>query len=191
VHSSSYEVYNGATDALLGSTAAHTYVLFGLPAGVYSYYVKALNAGGERSDPSNAITVTSAAVAPAHASPGYRLVPNSNYEISVTGAASAPANVTIPYDPAQVTGDPANLRLLHWNGTAWEDITNSVSTTDHTISGTTTSFSDFSAGEIAAPPVSTPASSPWSIALLSLAGIGVMGASLWAASRARRPLRAH
>jgi hypothetical protein len=170
----SYEVFNADTDALLASPVNSTHVVFALPAGIYRYYVKAVNAGGERSDPSNILALTFVAVTPARGAPvGYRLVPNSAYDVGVTGAASQPASVTIPYDYTQVTGDPRDLRLFHWTGTAWEDITGSVNITDDTLSGTTTSFSDFAAGEpSASPPTSVPASSEWSLALLAVVGLG-------------------
>lgn len=177
----SYELYDGDTNALIGPSTPSTYVLTALAAGVHKYYVVALNAGAEASAPSNTITVTFVAGAPANPAPaGMVLVPNSNYQVSVTGAASIPASVTIPYDPAQVTGNAADLKLLHWNGTAWEDITQSVNTAGHTISGTTSSFSDFSAAELGPgdPATSTPASSTWVLALLALTGLGVAGASL-------------
>ncbi len=182
----SYEVYNGDTNALIDTSASSTYVFTALPAGVYRYYIVALNAGAERSDPSNTITVTFVAGAPANPAPsGMLLVPNSNYQVSVTGATSIPASITIPYDPAEVTGDPADLKLLHWNGTAWEDITQTVNTASNTISGTTSSFSDFSAAELGPgdPATSTPASSTWVIALLALAGLGIAGVSLTRAGR--------
>jgi len=176
----SYEVYNGDTNALIDTTTSSAYIFSGQPAGVYRYYIVALNAGAERSDPSNTITVTFVAGAPANPAPsGMLLVPNSNYQVSVTGATSVPASITIPYDPAGVTGSEADLKLLHWNGTGWEDITQSVNTDGNTISGTTSSFSDFSAAELGpGDPTSTPASSTWVIALLALAGLGVAGASL-------------
>jgi len=179
VGATSYEIYNADTDGLLGTSTASTYVLFALPAGVYNYYVKALNAGAEVSAASNTITVTFVAAAPANPAPaGFKLVPNSNYNVSATGASSIPASVTIPYDPAQVTGDPAALRLFHWNGSAWEDITYSVNTAGHTITGSTTSFSDFSAGEVdaAGNPIGVPASSTWTVGVLALLGAGALGA---------------
>jgi hypothetical protein len=174
----SYQIYDADTDGLLGTSTASTYVLFALPAGVYNYYVKALNAGAEVSGPSNTITVTFVPVAPTNPAPtGFKLVPNSNFNVSATGASSIPASVTIPYDPAQVTGDPTKLRLFHWNGSAWEDITYSVNTAGHTITGSTTSFSDFSAGEVDASgnPIGVPASSMWTVGLLALLGASALG----------------
>jgi hypothetical protein len=153
---------------------------------VYRYYVKAVNAGAEQSDPSNTITVTFVAVTPGNAASGFRLVPNSAYNVGVTGASSTPATVTIPYDATQVAGDPAQLKLLHWNGSAWVDITSAVDTSGHTISGRTTSFSDFSAAEVSAsPPTAVPAASQWSLGLLALAGIGMLGLGATATRAAR------
>jgi len=181
-----YQIYNADTNALLASMTPSTYVFFQLPAGVYRYYVRAINAAAEQSDPSNTITVTFVAVAPSHAASGYRLVPNSAYDVGVAGAASAPATVTIPYDATQITGDASQLKLLHWNGSSWVDITTGIDTSGHTLSGRTTSFSDFSAAEVSAvPPTVVPASAPWSLALLALVGIGALGVAV-AASRTAR-----
>jgi hypothetical protein len=103
---------------------------------------------------------------------GFTIVPGTYFDISTaTSFSSADGfTVTLPYDPAHVTGAESGLKLWHWESGAWVNITTSVDTVNHTVSGHTHSFSDFtitSGGSI----VSTPASSDWSLALLAFSGL--------------------
>lgn len=68
------------------------------------------------------------------------------YDFNTTATISCPCTVTLTYDP----GANPNPRMYHLNTTVnpavWEDITTSVDTTNHTISGLTNSFSFFAIG---------------------------------------------
>jgi len=69
------------------------------------------------------------------------------YDVSSTAVYSGPITITLPYDPGFL-GDPQTLRLYHHDealGT-WIDVTTSVDTTNHTISGSVTSLSPFATG---------------------------------------------
>jgi hypothetical protein len=57
--------------------------------------------------------------------------------------------VCINYDPAAMSNplNEQNLKLFHFNGSAWQDITTSVNTATHTICGGTTSLSPFAVAE--------------------------------------------
>jgi subtilisin family serine protease len=69
------------------------------------------------------------------------------YDIRTTAQYSGPVTVTLTYDPASVA-DPQSLRLYHHDAGlgSWVDITTGVDTVNHTVSGSTTSFSWFAAG---------------------------------------------
>lgn len=73
---------------------------------------------------------------------GQRVVRDSSYHITTTAVFDGKVTVTLPYNGDDVTR-PRRLSLLHWNGTAWEDITVSVNTTYKTITGVTNSFSPY------------------------------------------------
>lgn len=111
---------------------------------------------------------------------GFSLLGNL-LDISTTAPYLGNVTVSLPYDPARVSGDPTQLRLYHWEDERWVDITASVDTVNHRVTGVTTSFSPFGVFETqpSTPPVpvvSTPASSAWSLALLTVVVAGVMGA---------------
>jgi Tol biopolymer transport system component len=57
------------------------------------------------------------------------------------------ADVCFPYDEAQPTSigiEESDLKLMHFDGVEWVDITSSIDTTANQICGTSTSFSPFS-----------------------------------------------
>jgi len=108
---------------------------------------------------------------------GFALVAGSYFDLSTTTTfnSSDGFNVTLSYDPTKVTNS-ANLHLYHWEGSAWVDITTGVNAGERTVTGHAHSFSDYTIMESggSGPPVSTPASSDWSLALLAMGGL-VMG----------------
>lgn len=141
-------------------------------AGVTVSYANATQAGG--------LTAT---VPPSrHTAPlSFRLLPSAYRDIHPTTTFTGVATVTMRYTPAEVNGNPTALRLFHWTGSSWQDITTYVDTANNTVSGTTSSFSDFTLGE----PTGTggtggvgttrsPASSEWSLALLAAIGAGML-----------------
>ena len=64
------------------------------------------------------------------------------YEIQTTATYVAPILITLEYDENAV-GDESTLRLLHFEGGQWVDITTSLDTIANTITGTTSSLSPF------------------------------------------------
>jgi len=68
------------------------------------------------------------------------------YEIASTATFSGTVEVCINYDETQFATE-RNLKLFHWNGSGWDNITTSVNTTANIICGTTTSFSPFIVAE--------------------------------------------
>ena len=91
------------------------------------------------------ITIAPAAISPASAV----VVPGSAYKLGPSGTQFAqPVTVTIKYDPAAVrAGTPQEVLGLYTAGAAsWSAIAGgTVDTVAHTVQGTTTHFSDFSA----------------------------------------------
>lgn len=102
----------------------------------------------------------------------FQLVGGSCYDVSTTAGFSGNTLVTLPYDPASISGEPSSLRLFHWKNNGWQDVTVSVDAANHTITGQTDSLSPFAVFQPLAT-VNTPASSDWSLALLVLAALGV------------------
>ncbi len=81
----------------------------------YRRYVVAVDAVGDASPPSNTLDIqqTVAPVAPAPPA-GFDLLPGSVFELQTSAPPSGPAPVEVPYDPLEVAGDPADLRLMHY-----------------------------------------------------------------------------
>ncbi len=79
----------------------------------------------------------------------FRMLNGASYDITTTASFSGPVTVCIVYDPATMS-NPANeqnLKLFHYNGSAWQDITTSVNTISHAICGVTSSLSPFVVAE--------------------------------------------
>ena len=90
-------------------------------------------------------TVTTSSTGPTPPA-GFSLgMPPTYYDITTTGAFTAPVNVCIRYDPEQFSDpeNPQNLRLLHFEGSAWVDVTTSNDTVNFRICGQVSSFSPF------------------------------------------------
>ena len=136
-------------------------------------------------DPSTGVTVgfsgvtspgqvTVAAVPPAHNAPSnFSFLGNSYFNISTTAGYTGSITITFPVPPSY-TGALSSLQVLHWELISpgvydWKPY--GVSAGSGTVTVTVPSFSDFA---VAAPVVATPASSGWSLALLALAGLGVV-----------------
>ncbi|MEI6206152.1 MAG: hypothetical protein WCP20_05170 [Desulfuromonadales bacterium] len=77
---------------------------------------------------------------------GFSTVLGTSYDITSTAGSSGSITVCIAYNPANITVNENILRLLHNNGTAWEDITTSVDTVNDKVCGQTTSLSSFVIG---------------------------------------------
>jgi MYXO-CTERM domain-containing protein len=101
----------------------------------------------------------------------FRIISGGYFDITTTAVFTGGVLVTVPYDPAQVGSYEGGLKLFHWKNNGWEDITVSVDVVNHTITGRTTSFSDFAVMESSSQPTMTPASSGLGIALAGLVGV--------------------
>jgi hypothetical protein len=77
---------------------------------------------------------------------GYSTVPGTSYDITNSAVTSGLITVCIAYNPVNITVAENLLRLLHNNGTAWEDITTSVDTVNDRVCGQTASLSPFVIG---------------------------------------------
>jgi hypothetical protein len=65
-------------------------------------------------------------------------------DIVTTATYSGPITIGISYDPS--TPNPQNLKLFHWYGAHWDDVTTSVDTTNHIVYGQVDSLSWFFIG---------------------------------------------
>ncbi|MCX6835008.1 MAG: C10 family peptidase, partial [candidate division Zixibacteria bacterium] len=77
---------------------------------------------------------------------GYAAVPTAParyYDLSTDAAYFGGVEVCISYDDADVTRDESTLRLLHYVGGAWTDVTTSLDTETNQICGSTTTLSPF------------------------------------------------
>lgn len=87
------------------------------------------------------------------------------------------ATVTLAYPSNLSAAEEATVGLYHQVGMNWVEITSSVNTAGNTVSGTTTSFSNF-AVLYEPDPALVPASAPWSLAVLGLVGLAGAGVAL-------------
>jgi hypothetical protein len=140
--------------------------------GVTLDFSQALHLGG-----STAVVPPSRHSAP----PLFSLLPGAYFDISTATQFAGTVVVTVPYNPSEVTGNPAGLRLFHWRNGAWQNITSHVNTANNTVSGVTDSFSEYAIGEATedesggiGSTTSSPASSDWSLALLGFVGAGLL-----------------
>jgi len=87
------------------------------------------------------------------------------YQLTTTASYTGTITITISYDPTQVHS-PNQLKLWHFDGTTWQDITTAVDSVNHTITGVTTSLSPFAIGEhdITAPTLTNFQLSPYVVA---------------------------
>lgn len=76
----------------------------------------------------------------------FKWVGSDYYDIHPVGTFTYPVTIELPYNPAEVTA-PGQMKLFHWSGTGWENVTTSVDTVNYKIHASTDSFSDFGSGE--------------------------------------------
>lgn len=68
------------------------------------------------------------------------------YDVVTSAEYSGTVGITLPYDNALVL-DASRLKLYHWNGFTWEDVTTFVDMVNFTVSGNSISLSPFVAAE--------------------------------------------
>jgi len=85
-------------------------------------------------------------------------------DILTTATYTGPVRVCMHYDESGVSNEN-NLRLFHWNGTLWEDVTTPpVDTVNNIICGQVNALSPFFVGELMAPgPTVVPSTGLWSV----------------------------
>jgi TolB protein len=105
---------------------------------------------------------------PPQDSPSGFVLAGTYFDISFDGGFTGPVTITLPYDPSIPDAQAQNLRLFHWTNDAWEDVTVSVDTVNHTVTGRASSLSPFGMGW----PWSATGANTW--ALIAL-GLGLLG----------------
>ncbi|MBI4743744.1 MAG: fibronectin type III domain-containing protein [Actinobacteria bacterium] len=122
---------------------------------------------------SGTTSVTVSTTAPAPSPSGFNLL-GLYYDVSTTATFSGKIRVTFPYDESQVTGAEADLRLFHWEGGIWKDVTVlPVDTANNLITGEVTSLSPFSVGSPSGSGGSVP-STGYNTYWLLIVGISLM-----------------
>jgi hypothetical protein len=91
------------------------------------------------------LSITAVSTPPASPPSGFVFLGTIFY-LSTTATYTPPVLVTFPYDPAQVVGSEANLKLFHWENGQWVDVTVSVDTVNNTITGQVNTISPFGIG---------------------------------------------
>lgn len=77
---------------------------------------------------------------------------NRYWVVTQSGITGFSCAATFNYVPADVAGTEAGIDLGSWNGASWADL-GACNPVTHTLSGTVTSFSDFTGGEPVALPI--------------------------------------
>lgn len=81
----------------------------------------------------------------------YRLL-GTYYELSTTATYTGSITIQFIYNDSDVRGKESNLKLFHWDGSAWFDITTPpVDTVNNIITGSSATLSPFVIGEFIAP----------------------------------------
>ncbi len=74
----------------------------------------------------------------------YRFLDEFYFDISTTAGYTGNIFITVPYDESLLAGEETDrVRLIHWTGSVWQDITISQDINNKTVTGQTTSLSGF------------------------------------------------
>ncbi|MFZ5933040.1 MAG: PKD domain-containing protein [Patescibacteria group bacterium] len=85
------------------------------------------------------------------------------YELTTTATYTGPVTVSFTYNDADVKGKESNLKLFHWDGTTWQNITVSVDTVNNIITGLSPTLSPFAIGESLNTPPTVSAGGPYNV----------------------------
>jgi LPXTG-motif cell wall-anchored protein len=134
---------------------------------------------------SGTTSVTVSTTEPAPSPSGFNLI-GLYYDVSTTATFSGKIKVTLPYDESQVTGSEADLRLFHWEGGAWKDVTVlPVDAVNNLITGEVTSLSPFGVGSPSGSGGSIP-STGYNTYWLLIIAISLMGSGGYLLLRRKR-----
>ena len=142
-----YRVYDADTMYFVGTVTAPSAAIYGMQGVLYHHYVVAVDASGNASVPSNIIDIMTTAPVPPVAPASFDALPTAIFGLQTSSQPLGEVPVKIPYNPLEVAGNPASLRMLHYSGSSWTDITTSVDTIAHYVYGLTNSFSVFAVME--------------------------------------------
>ena len=92
-------------------------------------------------------TTVTTSTNPPHGGPQGIKFNNTYYDISTNAGYTGTVTIAIAYNPAEVHGNEAQLKLFHSDGSGgWQNVTTYVDTVNHIIYGQVTSFSWFAIG---------------------------------------------
>ena len=100
------------------------------------------------------MTISPTLVSPAPS--GFNFYGNQ-LDISTSATFTPPITIAIHYDPSTISINEADLKLFHWNGSSWEDVTLYVDTANNIIVGQVNSLSPFILGGPASSSIATSA----------------------------------
>jgi len=138
-----YRVYHAETNYYVGSVTEPSCEIFGMEGFTYHHYVVAVDSAGATSPPSNQADILTSAPVPPAGPAGFDVIPLTIFGVQTSSAPLGDLPVKIPYDSRWVTGDPATLRMMHYNGTSWVDVTTSVDTANSFVYGKASADSVF------------------------------------------------
>lgn len=78
--------------------------------------------------------------------------PPTYYDINTTAQYTPPVTICVQYPETAYQHNESNLKLMHFNGAAWEDVTTSLDLQNNIICGQTNSLSPFVIAEEDQPP---------------------------------------
>ncbi|MFH0828950.1 MAG: FG-GAP-like repeat-containing protein [Candidatus Kerfeldbacteria bacterium] len=86
---------------------------------------------------------------------GFRFL-GTYYDISTTATYTPPVTICLDYDDTGMSAGRENaLKIMHWDGATWTNVTSSLDTVNNSICGTVSSFSWFAIAYDETPPVTS------------------------------------
>jgi hypothetical protein len=87
-------------------------------------------------------TISTTTTNPGTEIPSYQFLGTFN-QITTTASFNGPVTIAFSYDPNTEGLDESTLKVFHWDGTQWADVTYSIDLQNHIIYAQTVSFSTF------------------------------------------------
>lgn len=133
-------VFNNPVDYVPTNTAAGNNVNVPLPFGWFAYFRHTTDTGTTK-----IIKSTTGPAAPAN----FAMMPTSPttyYNITTTATFTDSVIICCLYDQSQVVGNEADLKMYHYSGGSWQDVTRFLDVSTNQICGVVYSFSPFILG---------------------------------------------
>jgi len=108
----------------------------------------------------------------------FRAINGGSYLITTTASFSGSISIGLSYSDSALSspGNESRIRLFHYNGQAWEDVTTSVDTVNNIVYGSVSSLSPFMLAEPITGVPATPVGG-WGMSLVTM--LSIMGYGYW------------